>query len=40
MPKFTMKIENKDLLKVRAQLGGPFSHEKHFEEVDNILKYI
>jgi hypothetical protein len=36
----TMKINEKRMTFVRKFLGGPFNHEKHFEEMEKKLLYV
>ena len=40
LPKFTMKIKDRNVLLARKTLGGPFQHEKYNDEVEDKLLYV
>jgi len=40
LPKFTMEIKDRNVLYARKALGGPFQHEKYFDEVEKKLLYV
>jgi hypothetical protein len=40
LPKLTMDIKDKNLLYARKALGGPFQHERYYDEVEKKLLYV